>query len=56
SNVILDWPLAAAVLHTGGAAALVGVLTWALAASRASAALPAWVSTNAALVAAKGKA
>lgn len=34
SNVILDWPLVAAVLHTGGAAALVVVLTWALAASR----------------------
>lgn len=30
SNVILDWPLLAAVLHTGGAAALVVVLTWAL--------------------------
>jgi len=35
SNVVLDWPLVAAVLHTGGAAALVVVLTWALAASRA---------------------
>jgi cytochrome c oxidase assembly protein subunit 15 len=30
SNVVLDWPLVAAVLHTGGAAALVVVLTWAL--------------------------
>lgn len=29
SNVVLDWPLLAAVLHTGGAAALVVVLTWA---------------------------
>ena len=28
SNVVLDWPLAAALLHTGGAAALVVVLTW----------------------------
>lgn len=27
-NVLLDWPLAAAVSHTGGAAALVLVLTW----------------------------
>ena len=36
SNVILDWPLVAAVLHTGGAAALVVVLTWALVSSRAS--------------------
>lgn len=33
SNVVLDWPLAAAVLHTGGAGALVVVLTWALTAS-----------------------
>jgi cytochrome c oxidase assembly protein subunit 15 len=30
SNVVLDWPLVAAVMHTGGAAALVVVLTWAL--------------------------
>lgn len=29
SNVVLDWPLLAAVLHTGGAAAMVLVLTWA---------------------------
>ena len=36
SNVILDWPLVAAVLHTGGAAALVVVLTWALVSSRAA--------------------
>jgi cytochrome c oxidase assembly protein subunit 15 len=35
SNVIL-WPLLAAVLHTGGAAALVVVLTWALSSSRAA--------------------
>jgi len=34
SNVVLGWPLLAAVLHTGGAAALVIVLTWTLAASR----------------------
>ncbi|MDO9199489.1 heme A synthase [Rhodoferax sp.] len=34
SNVVLDWPLVAAVLHTGGAGALVIVLTWAIAASR----------------------
>lgn len=37
SNVVLGWPLAAAVLHTGGAAALVVVLTWTLAASRSQA-------------------
>ena len=35
SNVVLDWPLFAAVLHTGGAAAMVVTLTWALAVSRA---------------------
>jgi cytochrome c oxidase assembly protein subunit 15 len=29
SNVVLGWPLVAAVAHTGGAAALVVVLTWA---------------------------
>ena len=34
SNVVLDWPLLAAVLHTGGAGALVVVMTWAVAASR----------------------
>ncbi len=28
-NVVLDWPLIAALLHTGGAAALVVSLTWA---------------------------
>lgn len=33
-NVLLDWPLAAAVLHTGGAAALAIVLVWALCESR----------------------
>ena len=36
SNVVLGWPLIAAVSHTGGAAALVVVLTWALRESRAS--------------------
>ena len=34
SNVVLGWPLVAAVLHTGGAAALVTALTWAIFASR----------------------
>lgn len=34
SNVVMDWPLLAAVLHTGGAGALVLVLTWTVAASR----------------------
>ncbi len=37
SNVVLDWPLAAAVLHTGGAAALVVVMTWLVSASRSPA-------------------
>jgi heme a synthase len=31
SNVVLEWPLFTAVLHTGGAAALVIVLTWSMA-------------------------
>jgi cytochrome c oxidase assembly protein subunit 15 len=35
SNVVLDWPLVAAVLHTGGAGALIVVLTWTVTASRA---------------------
>jgi len=34
SNVVLDWPLLAAVLHTGGAAGLVVLLTWSLATSQ----------------------
>jgi cytochrome c oxidase assembly protein subunit 15 len=34
ANVVLSWPLLSAVLHTGGAAALVLVLTGALAASQ----------------------
>ncbi|WP_313303029.1 COX15/CtaA family protein [Diaphorobacter sp.] len=37
SNVVLDWPLVAAVLHTGGAAALLVVLTWGIASSRTAA-------------------
>ena len=44
ANVALDWPLAAAVAHTGGAAGLVVVLTWTLvqvrAVPRQGAALP----------------
>ncbi|MGP1629573.1 MAG: COX15/CtaA family protein [Giesbergeria sp.] len=41
SNVVLDWPLPAAVLHTGGAAALVVVLTWIVATLPRGAALSA---------------
>jgi cytochrome c oxidase assembly protein subunit 15 len=33
SNVLLDWPLLSALLHTGGAAALVLTLTWIMASS-----------------------
>ena len=33
-NVVLGWPLVAAVLHTGGAGALVVVLVWMLASTR----------------------
>jgi cytochrome c oxidase assembly protein subunit 15 len=36
SNVVLDWPLVAAVLHTGGAGAMMVVLVWALTVSRTS--------------------
>jgi cytochrome c oxidase assembly protein subunit 15 len=36
SNVVFDWPLVAAVLHTGGAAALVVLLIWMLTGARAS--------------------
>jgi cytochrome c oxidase assembly protein subunit 15 len=39
TNVVLDWPLLAAVGHTGGAAGLVVVLTWALGECRAEASL-----------------
>ncbi len=34
SNVVLGWPLVSAILHTGGAAALLVVMVWALAATR----------------------
>ena len=40
-NVLLGWPLAAAVLHTGGAAGLVIVLTGMVAASRGAAVVAA---------------
>ena len=33
SNVVFDWPLLAALLHTGGAGALVMVMTWTVCAS-----------------------
>lgn len=34
SNVVLDWPLLAAVLHTGGAAALMVTMVWLLCVAR----------------------
>lgn len=34
SNVVLDWPLLAAVLHTGGAGAMMVVLVWTLTVTR----------------------
>ena len=40
TNVVLDWPLLAAVGHTGGAAALVIVFTGALAGTRSAASAP----------------
>ena len=41
TNMVLDWPLVAAVLHTGGAAALVTIVVWSLAVTRSNA-----VTTN----------
>ncbi len=40
TNIFLDWPLIAAVLHTGGAAALLGVLLVVNFRARAAASLP----------------
>ncbi|PUE09211.1 heme A synthase [Limnohabitans sp. T6-5] len=39
SNVVLDWPLVSAIAHTGGASAMVVVLTWALRTSRTTTSL-----------------
>jgi heme a synthase len=44
SNVVLDWPIGAALAHSAGAAALVLVLTLLLARSRVRSAAPAGVS------------
>ena len=46
SNVVLDWPLLAAVLHTGGGAAMAVLLTWGLASSRGGAGRPSSVSVS----------
>ncbi|MCP5281241.1 MAG: COX15/CtaA family protein [Rhodoferax sp.] len=40
SNVVLDWPLIAALLHTGGAAALAVCLTWAICSSQVGVSVP----------------
>jgi heme a synthase len=40
SNVVLDWPLIAALLHTGGAAALTVSLTWAICSSQVGVFVP----------------
>jgi len=40
SNVVLGWPLLAALAHTGGASALMVLLVWALARSRSPAPVP----------------
>jgi cytochrome c oxidase assembly protein subunit 15 len=48
SNVVLGWPLAAALAHTAGAAALVLALTWALCASAAAGATAGVARLNAA--------
>jgi cytochrome c oxidase assembly protein subunit 15 len=50
SNVVLDWPLVAAVLHTGGAGAMVVVLVGVLATTRTvpkKAGVPASTSSRA---------
>ncbi len=47
SNVVLGWPLVAAVLHTGGAAALMTVLAWALCASRVASNASKMIASNA---------
>ena len=46
SNVVLGWPLVAAVLHTGGAAALVMALTWALSLSSSPVASPTSIDSR----------
>ncbi|QTN27463.1 COX15/CtaA family protein [Rhodoferax sp. AJA081-3] len=47
SNVVLDWPLAAAVLHTGGGGALVVVLVWLLVATHRNISQPSAVASGA---------
>jgi cytochrome c oxidase assembly protein subunit 15 len=46
ANVILGWPLLAALLHTGGAAALVMLLTLLFVQTRAESAVPASIPDN----------
>ncbi len=49
SNVVLDWPIVAAVLHTGGAGAMVVVLTWLLMSTRSCVTQTAAVNPTAGL-------
>jgi cytochrome c oxidase assembly protein subunit 15 len=46
SNVVLDWPLIAALSHTAGAAALVMLLTWMLSMSAASTHKPTMIFSH----------
>ncbi len=46
SNVVLGWPLLAAVLHTGGAGAMLACLVWLLAVSRVPANRPVALPTT----------
>ncbi len=55
SNVVLDWPIVAALLHTGGAAALVIVLATLLARAHALRARPIPVAPAASHVAAQAR-
>jgi len=46
SNVVLGWPLLAAVLHTGGAGAMLACLVWLLIVSRVSVSRPVAMPTT----------
>ena len=46
ANAVLGWPLAAALMHTGGAAALVVALTWVVSASRSRTGTPSLSRLN----------
>ena len=46
SNVVLGWPLLAAVLHTGGAGAMLACLVWLLTISQVPARSPVAMATT----------